>query len=139
MYAHIWTAQVSVLRSMVCIEFWTPPSVLPSMEGGGGSGMEFHYSGPLSIRGTNILIPSPHHLPCVPFAQSPPPQHLSPFVVSCPCIISAKATLFPLPHLHHTGTYNILIKHATYSTSHPMNHSASLGGPSRRPPCPQKA
>jgi hypothetical protein len=46
MYARIWTAQVSALRSTVCIEFRTPPSVLPLMEGGGGSGMEFHYSGP---------------------------------------------------------------------------------------------
>jgi hypothetical protein len=40
MYARIWTAQVSALRSTVYIGFRTPPSVLPLMEGGGGgSGM----------------------------------------------------------------------------------------------------
>jgi hypothetical protein len=140
MYARIWTAQVSALRSTVCIGFRTPPSVLPLMEGGGG-GPEWNFTlaGPLSVRGTNILVPSPHRLPCVPFTQSPLPQHLPPFVVSCPRITSTKAPLFPPPHLHHTGTYNILVEHATSSTSHPVNRSAGPGGPSKRPPRPQKA
>jgi hypothetical protein len=78
-------------------------------------------------------------LPCVPFAQSPPPQHLPPFVVSCPHITYTKAPLSPPPHLHYTGAYNLLVKHATSSTSHPVNRSAGPGGPSRRPPRPQKA
>jgi hypothetical protein len=36
--ARIWTTQDQVLRSTISIGFWTPPSVLPLMEGG-GSGM----------------------------------------------------------------------------------------------------
>jgi hypothetical protein len=36
MHARIWMAQVSMLRSMVCIGFRTPPSILPLMEGEGG-------------------------------------------------------------------------------------------------------
>jgi hypothetical protein len=35
-WAHIWTAQNRALKSTVHIEFRTPPSVLPLMEGGGG-------------------------------------------------------------------------------------------------------
>jgi hypothetical protein len=89
----IWTAQVSAFRSTVCIGFWTPPSVLPLMEGWGPE-WNFTLAGPLFVCGMNILVLSPHRLPCVPFSQSPLPQHLPPFVVSCPFTI-------PYRHLQH--------------------------------------
>jgi hypothetical protein len=59
------------------------------------------------------------------------------------CLLSPyhlhESTPFPPPHLHYTSAYNLLVKHATSSTSYHLNHSAGPGGPSRRPPCPQKA
>jgi hypothetical protein len=114
------------------------PPIGSAFNGGGGLEWNFTIAGPLSVHGMNILVPSPDRLPCVPFTQSPLPHHLPPFVVSYPRITSTKAPLFPPPHLHHNGTYSILVKHATPSTSHPVNRSAGLGGPLRRPPRPQK-
>jgi hypothetical protein len=38
---HIWTIQERARKSMVQIGFWTPSSVLPLTEGGGGSGMSY--------------------------------------------------------------------------------------------------
>jgi hypothetical protein len=119
MYARIWTAQVSTFRSTVCIGFQTPPpSVLTLMEGG-GSGMEFHSSRPPIC--TWHKYPSPKSSPpaMCPFhpvtsTSAPPSIH---------CLLSPyhfhESTPFPPPHLHHTGTYNILVDYATSSTSHP--------------------
>jgi hypothetical protein len=84
------------------------------------------------------------HLPLTAchVSLSPSHLHLNTFLHSLslvPISLTRKNPFPPPPHLHYTGAYNLLFKHATSSTSHPMNHSAGPGGPSRRPPRPQKA
>jgi hypothetical protein len=101
--------------------------------------MEFHSSGPPICTWHEYTGPKSSPPAMCPFrpvtSTSAPP--------SIRCLLSPyhfhESTPFPPPHLHHTGTYNILVEHATSSTSHPMNRSAGPGGPSKRPPRPQKA
>jgi hypothetical protein len=115
--------------------------------------------GPLPVMSTSCT-PFPYHDPrSLPCPSTCPSFHLISLLppAMCPfrsvtstsapssirCLLSPyhlhESNPFPPPHLHYTSTYNLLINHATSSTSHPVNCSAGPGGPLRRSPRPWKA
>jgi hypothetical protein len=77
-----------------------------------------------------IFLSLPAMCPFLPFTSTSAPSTIR-------CLLPLHhfhITPLPLSHLHSTGTFNLLVKHATSSIPHLLDHSADPGGASRRPP-----